>query len=282
MKNNMETLGKRLKELRKKKNYTQQFIADKTSVQRGNISHYEKGSVLPSAETIVALAKLFEVSTDYILLGKENSSQNKIVYLYGKEETLRKEIKDLIESLEQLNEENLYVLKRYLDFLTFEQNKSSAETYETDSEDADLLCTESESEYSLEDFDEDDASSETKNLHMKAFSAAGEPIEFPENPYAFEDFIRVPKTHKADSILTIKGDSMEPDIPDGSIVFVHEQPYVETGEIAIVSLDNAITCKKFYRYADRIELVSINKKYKPIVIREEDNIDIRIIGKVLQ
>lgn len=75
---------------------------------------------------------------------------------------------------------------------------------------------------------------------------------------------------------------MEPDIPDGSIVLVRKQPEAETGEIAIVSLDHAATCKKFYRYEDRIELVSINKNYKPIVIREEDNIDIRIIGKVLQ
>lgn len=38
----MNTIGERLKYLRKLNNLTQKQVAEKTGVQRGNISHYEK------------------------------------------------------------------------------------------------------------------------------------------------------------------------------------------------------------------------------------------------
>ncbi|WP_240049594.1 LexA family transcriptional regulator [Loigolactobacillus coryniformis] len=62
----------------------------------------------------------------------------------------------------------------------------------------------------------------------------------------------------ADELVTIAGDSMEPILAKGSQVFIHWQPVVENGEIAVVSIeDDGVTCKKFYLEGDKIRLVSL-------------------------
>lgn len=71
---------------------------------------------------------------------------------------------------------------------------------------------------------------------------------------------------------------MEPLIKNGSTVWVKKQPVVENGEIAIVEIDGAVTCKKVYKRNGHLELHSINPKYKPMVISKGD---VRIIGKVI-
>lgn len=49
-------------------------IAAKTRISAGNISHYRNGKVKPSFDAIIDLANLFQVSTDYLLLGNEGVS----------------------------------------------------------------------------------------------------------------------------------------------------------------------------------------------------------------
>ncbi|MFZ5650123.1 MAG: XRE family transcriptional regulator [Bacillota bacterium] len=80
----------------------------------------------------------------------------------------------------------------------------------------------------------------------------------------------------ADFALTVKGDSMEPLIKNGSIIFVKQQPIVENGEMAVVDVDGEVTCKKVYLLKDTIELRSINPKYGPMRPTQA-----RIIGKVI-
>lgn len=61
------TLSKRLKELRESKGYLQKFVADKIGVRSNTLSGYENGTRSPDPEMIVSLAKLYNVSTDYLL-----------------------------------------------------------------------------------------------------------------------------------------------------------------------------------------------------------------------
>ena len=60
----MINLGKKLKELRKAENLTQQQIANKLHIGRVNYTRYETGAVRPDYETIIALADLYDVSLD--------------------------------------------------------------------------------------------------------------------------------------------------------------------------------------------------------------------------
>lgn len=84
----------------------------------------------------------------------------------------------------------------------------------------------------------------------------------------------------ADELVTVDGDSMEPLLKKGSQVFIHYQPEVENGEIAIVHIrDVGVTCKKFYVNEDNtVTLKSINKAYDDMVF---DCDEVNVIGKVI-
>ncbi len=63
----MNAFAKRLKELRSENNYTQNFIASKLGIRQQSYARYESGVGEPNLDTLVSIAKLFNVSTDYLL-----------------------------------------------------------------------------------------------------------------------------------------------------------------------------------------------------------------------
>ena len=63
----MNAFAKRLKELRSENNYTQNFIASKLGIRQQSYARYERGVGEPNLDTLVSIAKLFNVSTDYLL-----------------------------------------------------------------------------------------------------------------------------------------------------------------------------------------------------------------------
>jgi transcriptional regulator with XRE-family HTH domain len=65
----MANFGERIKELRKQRGLTQRQMAATFDITERNYQRYE-ATDSPSNETLVKLAKFFEVSTDY-LLGKD-------------------------------------------------------------------------------------------------------------------------------------------------------------------------------------------------------------------
>ena len=56
-----------LKELRKNANLTQEQLSIKLGCSAGAIGLYEQGRRKPDDETLVSLAKIFDVSVDYLL-----------------------------------------------------------------------------------------------------------------------------------------------------------------------------------------------------------------------
>ncbi|MBR4124215.1 MAG: helix-turn-helix transcriptional regulator [Clostridia bacterium] len=66
-KDDIKNYCKRLIELRKENNYTQQYVAEYLKIDRSNYSKYELGKLEISIEMLIKLAKLYSVSTDYIL-----------------------------------------------------------------------------------------------------------------------------------------------------------------------------------------------------------------------
>lgn len=70
----MVVFGTVLKELRLKSGMTQKELAAKLGVTKSVVSYYELAERTPSPEILVKLAKIFNVSADY-LLGIENKSK---------------------------------------------------------------------------------------------------------------------------------------------------------------------------------------------------------------
>ena len=66
-------LGEKLKALRTENHLRQDQVARLVNVEKSSISMYETGMRQPSYTTLVRLADVFNVTTDY-LLGHKNSS----------------------------------------------------------------------------------------------------------------------------------------------------------------------------------------------------------------
>ena len=63
----MHNFSERLKDLREKMNYTQSDLAKKLSITRSSVNSWEMGLSAPSTPFLVELAKIFHVTTDYLL-----------------------------------------------------------------------------------------------------------------------------------------------------------------------------------------------------------------------
>lgn len=63
----MVNFGNRLKTLRIKKKLTQQQLADLLGLTKSVISAYENGLRYPAYDVLIKIARIFKVSTDFLL-----------------------------------------------------------------------------------------------------------------------------------------------------------------------------------------------------------------------
>ena len=66
------SIAERLQDLRKKAGYSQEQVAEMMGISRQAISKWESGQGNPEIDNVVKLTEIYNVSTDYILLGHEN------------------------------------------------------------------------------------------------------------------------------------------------------------------------------------------------------------------
>ena len=71
----MVEFGNRLKDLRTKAGLTQKQLADRLGVTSSVVSYYELSERSPSPEVLVKLARIFHVSTDYLLGVEKNPDE---------------------------------------------------------------------------------------------------------------------------------------------------------------------------------------------------------------
>ncbi len=60
-----------IRQLRKKAGYTQEDVSNKLNIQRQTYCNYENACRTPPLEIIIALADLYQVSVDYLVLGAD-------------------------------------------------------------------------------------------------------------------------------------------------------------------------------------------------------------------
>lgn len=108
--------------------------------------------------------------------------------------------------------------------------------------------------------------------------AAGTP-QLMEQEY--EDYVEADDDFVCDYALHVDGDSMEPTIHLGDIVFIREQPDVDDGTIAAVAIDSSATLKRVLHIQGGLKLLSDNTRYKPLIYTGDDAEQVRIIGKAV-
>ncbi len=67
------SIGKRISELRKQKNLSQEYIAEKLGVSRQAVSKWEQDLSAPDTYNLIALAELLGVTVEYIATGKKDA-----------------------------------------------------------------------------------------------------------------------------------------------------------------------------------------------------------------
>ncbi|EKR62086.1 DNA-binding helix-turn-helix protein [Leptospira weilii str. 2006001853] len=103
----MSSFGDKVKKLRKEKGWSQDEFASKIGVHGRHIGKYENGSTMPNSETVIKMAKVFEVSTDYLLLGEGNANPTSKI----RDQALLKEF----EIVDQMNDKDREVIKSLID-----------------------------------------------------------------------------------------------------------------------------------------------------------------------
>lgn len=98
-------IGKRIKDLRKKRKLTQAELSDSINIGQSTLANFENGKRTIPVDIVIQLAQFFNVSTDY-LLGLSNSPDAEIVH----SEQLSSEEKEIIDVYRNLNADGKRIL----------------------------------------------------------------------------------------------------------------------------------------------------------------------------
>ena len=84
------TIAEKIKQLRKDNSMTQEDLAEKLNVSRQTVSKWETSVTIPDADNILAISKLFNITTDELLDYRVETVQKKkqfimdmVVLLFG-------------------------------------------------------------------------------------------------------------------------------------------------------------------------------------------------------
>lgn len=119
----MDTLGKRLKELREENSFTLEYVATKLNTTKTSIARYEKNDREPKSEMLTALANFYNVSVDY-LLGRTDERN-----IHKEKPKLDEGIKTIaahrVNPYEDISEEGINKINEYIEMVRMmEQNKN--------------------------------------------------------------------------------------------------------------------------------------------------------------
>lgn len=95
MRHDLKECGKRIQQLRKERELTQEQLAEKLNVSQNTIAKIESGLRRPSIDFLLEISELFNVSTNYLVFGvhAEAVDDKKLKKILMKQ--LKREIKRL-------------------------------------------------------------------------------------------------------------------------------------------------------------------------------------------
>lgn len=129
----MQILGERLKQLRDEFGFDQKEMGRKLNITSSAYGYYEQGRNEPPLETLVKIAEIFNVTTDY-LLGRSDIRENPVYYTLSDKLTLTQAELLVVENmqenllLKQLSENpenNVARLYRYWEFIMNEHQQDN-------------------------------------------------------------------------------------------------------------------------------------------------------------
>jgi len=255
-------LGATLAELRKNKKLMQKELAAKLSVygfdvKSKTIYNWEKGLSQPSIPHFIALCDILDV--DDVLWRFAGIPKGPYA---GLNRDGRQKAREFIDVLFKVDE--------YKDIhdtggaLTTDSNMLSSAS---GSESIEYLCP----------LFEDDTSPRLLRLYDIPVSAgAGNFLD--DSGY---EMIEAPSyvPIAVDFALRVSGDSMEPLLQDGQVIWVKEQDVLDSGDIGIFTYSGDVYCKKLIADGRKAYLRSLNSAYDDIEVL--DDFGFKVLGRVV-
>lgn len=102
------SLRDRVRDLRKEQGWSQGELAEKVGADPAQISRYENGRITPSADVVVRIAEVFNVSTDYLLV----DDAPRRAFRRGDEA-----LGDRLATLSELSPDDLHLVTSFVDAL---------------------------------------------------------------------------------------------------------------------------------------------------------------------
>ena len=247
-------IGKRIREAREMRGFTQKDLADKLGVTSSAIANYENNVSHPKEPVLYSLLDVLGVDANFLFQDEMHNVYTEAVSL--------DEMETIVKKYRKLDDDGKELIKSTLDYL--EKKQKSVIKFPRHAPDT--------KEHNNLDDNTIDFPNMTPLKISEQSSAAGlgvylGPESFTE--YMVQDNALIRRTAFA---VPVSGDSMEPKFHDGDIALVNFEP-AEPGDIVVVTMDGLGYIKKL---GDGV-LLSLNKKYKPIPMKE----DMRVNGKVI-
>lgn len=130
-----------------------------------------------------------------------------------------------------------------------------------------------------ESVDNDGSDRQTKTIPLYDFAVCAGNGDFIDDSIAGEEYIT--EFLEADYALRISGESMEPTIPNHSIVVVQQTYQALHNDIIIVAVDSELMCKRYIRKGRGEFLVPDNKSPEYKEYSKRDAKSYRVLGKVI-
>ena len=238
-----------LKSLREKNRLSMAKIATSLGIPKGTYASYEYGQREPNIDMINKIADFYGVTTDY-LLGREPAPDP-----FGDYQLSEEDEKEVIEKYMSFPPE----IRACLMDVLIKLGEAAKRRIEARNQDQD---------------DDDQPLFVFKRLSVhKASAGVGYDLYDPD---AWKEItvLDCPEAHDADFAVQIEGDSMEPSLHDGDIVYVRIDPEVPVGKVGVFQVDGCGYVKE--RGLDR--LISHNPAYTDIPLAGTES---RCIGLVI-
>lgn len=254
----MSNLGKKLKELRDKKELSQQAVGKELGVSDVTIGRYERGERIPNIFIIKELSRIYGASIMEIL---DEDERNTII----KHSRLK------IPANFKFNED-------FFDDYIFDCDRNGGYVL------ADRRSNvRPENERKLETRCLNVDLSTLPELDIIGTVRAGVGGIAQEDVIGHEYAYTVNATKETHFYLKVKGNSMEPRIKEGDLALVRRQSDVDSDDLAIVLVDNEEgVLKKVVKKPNSIELKSFNPYYPTRVFAGKEMDSIKILGKVIK
>lgn len=245
------SIGSRIKELRIKRNITQEELARQIGVTKGAIANYENEISSPKIDLMYKLFEALDCDANYL-------HQDDMKTSAYKETSTPEEFENIIKKYRALDDPG----RSHVDTVLKWESDRMEQLKQTPSAIVELHNSSNEKGRLID--------------YYRSVSAGTGEVIFDDVYFERITLPDIPEYRRVAYAVKVDGRSMEPLYNDGDVLLIEPTCEVEVGEIGIFNVDGKAYVKKL----GKEKLISLNKGYGDIQLTEDSLCMGRVVGKL--